>query len=121
MLGPPPSPSSACTGICIVWDVSIADAEIVQITEAGRRGVSRLVADAEAGHTTVLSRRAKSVAAVVSYQDVQRLDELERTLTDVALVLSRAAVDTGQRTSLEDAIASFGYTRDELNSMDDPA
>ena len=93
----------------------------MQITEAGRRGVSRLVADAEAGHPTVLSRRAESIAAVVSYRDVQRLDELERTLTDVALVLSRAAADTGQRTSLDDAIVSFGYTRDELNSMDAPA
>jgi prevent-host-death family protein len=101
--------------------VRISDAEIVQITEAGRRGVSRLVADAEAGHPTVLSRRAESIAAVVSYRDVQRLDELERTLTDVALVLSRAAADTGQRTSLDDAIVSLGYTRDELNSMDAPA
>jgi len=101
--------------------MSIADAETVQITEAGRRGVSRLVADAEAGHTTVLSRRAESVAAVVSYQDVLRLGELERTLTDVALVLSRAAADTGHRTSLDEAITAFGYSRDELNTMDDPA
>jgi len=101
--------------------VNITDAEVVPITEAGRRGVSRLVAAAEAGHTTVLSRRAESVAAVVSYRDVQRLGELERTLTDVALVLSRAAADTGHRTSLDEVIASVGYTRDELNNMDDPA
>jgi antitoxin (DNA-binding transcriptional repressor) of toxin-antitoxin stability system len=97
-----------------------AASEAVQITEAGRRGVSRLVADAEAGHTTVLRRRAEPVAAVVSYRDVQRLADLERDLTDVALVLARAASDSGNRSSLDDVIASYGYTRQRLASMEDP-
>lgn len=97
------------------------DPEVVMITEAGRRGVSKLVADAEAGHTTVLRRRAEPVAAVVSYRDVQRLAELERDLTDVALVLARAASDTGRRTPLDSVIESFGYTRAQLESMADPA
>lgn len=96
-------------------------AEAVLITEAGRRGLSRLVADAEAGHPTVLRRRAEPVAAVVGYGDVQRLAELERDLTDVALVLSRAATDSGRRTSLDAVIASSGYTREQLAAMDDPA
>lgn len=97
-----------------------AASEAVQITEAGRRGVSRLVADAEAGHTTVLRRRAEPVAAVVSYRDVQRLADLERDLTDVALVLARAASDSGNRSSLDDVISSYGYTRQQLASMNDP-
>jgi len=97
-----------------------AASEAVQITEAGRRGVSKLVADAEAGHTTVLRRRAEPVAAVVSYRDVQRLADLERDLTDVALVLARAASDSGNRSALDDVISSYGYTRQQLASMDDP-
>lgn len=97
-----------------------AASEAVQITEAGRRGLSKLVADAEAGHTTVLRRRAEPVAAVVSYRDVQRLADLERDLTDVALVLARAASDSGNRSALDDVISSYGYTRQQLASMDDP-
>ena len=99
----------------------LAGSEALQITEAGRKGVSRLVADAEAGHATVLRRRAEPVAAVVSYRDMQRLADLERDLTDVALVLARAAADSGNRTSLDDVIAHVGYTRQQLATMDAPA
>lgn len=43
------------------------------ITEASRRGVSRLVADAEHGHPAILRRRSEPVAAVISCRDLQRL------------------------------------------------
>jgi hypothetical protein len=98
-----------------------ADAEDVAITEASRRGISKLIADAEAGHATVLRRRSEPVAALVGYQDVQRLAAMERDLTDVALVLARAATDNGHRTPLDDAITSLGFTRAQLDALDDPA
>ncbi len=98
----------------------MAAAEPVPITEASRRGVSRLVADAEHGHPTILRRRSEPVAAVISYQDLQRLQALERDLTDVALVLARAATDTGHRTSLDEVIESLGYTRSQLEAIDEP-
>lgn len=91
------------------------------IAEASRRGVSKLVADAENGHPTILRRHAEPVAAVISFHELQRLQGLERDLVDVALVLARAATDTGRRTSLDEAIESLGFTRDQLASMDDPA
>lgn len=97
------------------------ESEAVPITEAGRRGVSRLVADAEAGHPTLLHRRSEPVAAVVGYREVERLVELERDLTDVALVLARAASDSGRRSALDAVIESAGYTREQLAEMDDPA
>ncbi len=100
--------------------MTVADSEQVAITEASRRGVSRLVADAENGHPTVLRRRAEPVAAVVSYRELQRLQALERDLVDVALVLARAATDTGRRINLDEVITSFGYTREQLDAMDDP-
>lgn len=91
------------------------------IAEASRRGVSKLVADAENGHATILRRHAEPVAAVISFHELQRLQGLERDLVDVALVLARAATDSGRLTSLDEAIESLGFTRDQLASMDDPA
>ena len=65
--------------------MGIAEIETVPITEANRRGVPRLVTDAENGHPTVLRRHGEAVAAVISYQELLRLQALERDLTDVAL------------------------------------
>jgi hypothetical protein len=46
---------------------------------------------------------------------------MERDLVDAALILSRAATDNGNRTSLDDVIAGLGYTREQLEALDDPA
>src|SRR5450756_360148 len=67
--------------------MTVAEAEPLPITEASRRGVSKLVADAENGHATILRRHGEPVAAVISYRELQRLQALERDLVDVALVL----------------------------------
>jgi antitoxin (DNA-binding transcriptional repressor) of toxin-antitoxin stability system len=99
----------------------LEDAETLPITEGGRRGVSKLVADAESGHAVVLQRRAVPVAAVISYDRVRQLAAMERDLVDAALILSRAATDNGNRTSLDDVIAGLGYTREQLEALDDPA
>jgi hypothetical protein len=101
--------------------MSLAEAEPLPITEASRRGVSKLVADAENGHATILRRHAQPVAAMIGYVELQRLQDLERDLVDVALVLTRAATDNGRRTSLDDAIEALGFTREQLVAMDDPA
>ncbi len=82
--------------------------------------MSRLVADAENGHPTILRRHAEPVAALISYQELLRLQALERDLVDVALVLARTATDSGNRTSLGTAIEAFGYTPAQLDAMDDP-
>ena len=97
------------------------DAETLAITEGGRRGVSKLVADAESGRSVVLQRRAVPVAAVISYDRVRQIAAIERDLVDAALILSRAATDTGNRTSLDEVIAGLGYTREQLEALDDPA
>jgi len=101
--------------------MSISDAELLPMTEASRRGLSRLAADAEAGHPTVLRRHAEPVAAVVSFHELERLVALERDLVDVALVLTRASTDGGRRRSLDDVIASAGFTRAQLEAMPEPS
>ncbi len=64
--------------------MSLAEAEPLPITEASRRGVSKLVADAENGHATILRRHSQPVAAIISFTELQRLQGLERDLVDVA-------------------------------------
>ncbi|WP_186301155.1 hypothetical protein [Rhodococcus sp. WB9] len=44
------------------------------------------------------------------------LQALERDLRDLALVLARAATDTGVRTDLDAAIERYGFTRADLGS-----
>lgn len=96
--------------------MSLAEAEPLPIAAPSRRGVSKLVTDAENSHATILQRHAEPVVAVISFHELQRLQGLERDLLDVALVLARAATETGRRTSRDEAIESLGFTREQSSS-----
>lgn len=89
---------------------------VVSVTEATRKGVAKLTRDAEQGHDTVVARHGNPVAAMVSMRRLAELRELERDLRDVALILTRAATDTGARTGLDEIIAAFGYDRATLEA-----
>ncbi len=84
--------------------------DLISITAASSRGLSRLVRDVENGHIPILLRNNRPVAAIVS---IERLDELDDA-RDLALAAARALTDTGQRTSLDEILAVFGYTREQL-------
>lgn len=99
--------------------VMLHDRHQMSVSDATRRGVSGLLADAESGQDIIVARHAKPVAAVVSMQRFGELQALEEDLRDLALVLTRVATDTGRRTSLDDALAAFGTTRAELEDLDD--
>jgi prevent-host-death family protein len=89
----------------------VDEPERLSVTEAGRRGVARLVGDAAHGRGVVVERHGRPVAAVV---DVARLDELTRLrddLRDLALVIGRAAADDGRRTPLDEVVDAFGRAR----------
>ncbi|CAB4998863.1 unannotated protein [freshwater metagenome] len=88
----------------------------LSVIDAASRGVPALVREAEHGEALMVTRRGVPVAYVLGVSHWERLNELESDLRDVALLLARAATDTGARTSLDDAISSFGYTRDELEA-----
>ncbi|HEY8719962.1 type II toxin-antitoxin system prevent-host-death family antitoxin [Pengzhenrongella sp.] len=88
----------------------------ISVTAASARGVAGLIKDAEAGADIIVSRRGKPVAAVVSTRQLDQLRTLEGDLRDAALVIIRAATDTGARGSLDEAIAAFGFSRAELES-----
>jgi prevent-host-death family protein len=91
----------------------------VSVTEATRRGVAGLVADAEAGSDLVVTRRQRPVAAVVSMGRLAELEETADGLRDLALVLARAVTDAGGRTSLDDVLEAFGHTRESLAALPD--
>lgn len=97
----------------------LRDEREITVTEATKRGVAGLVADAEHGTDLVVTRHHRPVAAVIG---VRRLDEIEDAaadLRDLALVLARSVTDTGRRTSLDDVLAAFGHTRETLTAVED--
>ncbi|MHA6624011.1 type II toxin-antitoxin system Phd/YefM family antitoxin [Pseudonocardia sichuanensis] len=92
--------------------------DLISITEASNKGVSRLVADAEEGRPQVLLRNSKAVAAVVnidSIERLQRIDELEDDLRLLSIALVRAAADSGRRFDLDDVLANAGIDPDSLD------
>jgi prevent-host-death family protein len=88
----------------------------LSVTEAAAAGVPSLVRDAENGGDVIVARRGHPVAAVVSMRRLDQLRVLEADLRDLALVLTRAATDTGARTELDEVISSFGFDRAELEA-----
>jgi prevent-host-death family protein len=97
----------------------LADTPRLTVTEAAQLGVPALVRDAEHGEDVLVTRHGAPVAYVLGVERVTALRRLESALRDVALLLTRAATDTGARTSLDDALAAFGYTRAELEAEND--
>jgi prevent-host-death family protein len=95
------------------------DAHELTVTEATQRGVAGLVAAAEHGSDLVVTRRHRPVAAVVGISRLAELEEAAADLRDLALVLARAATDTGRRTSLDEVLEAFGHTRESLNALPD--
>lgn len=85
--------------------------DMISISEASNRGVSKLVTDAENGRPQVLLRNSKAVAAVVtidSMDRLQRIEELEDDLRLLSIALVRAAADSGRRYDLDDILAEAG-------------
>ncbi|MGI5126241.1 type II toxin-antitoxin system Phd/YefM family antitoxin [Pseudonocardia sp. CA-107938] len=92
--------------------------DLISISEANSRGISKLVTDAENGRPQVVIRNSKAVAAIVgidSVERLQRLDELEDDLRLLSIALVRAAADSGRRHDLDDVLAEAGIDPDSLD------
>ena len=92
-------------------------ADLVSITDASKAGVSALVRAAEEGHDQIVLRNNKPVAAVVSIERLEQLQRLEDDLLDVSLVAARMLTTGAERLSLDDVLARFGYTREQLAEL----
>lgn len=84
------------------------------VTAASNMGVSGLIRSAEAGDDIIVERHGEPVAAVIAINRLNDIREIEADLRTAALVLTRGVTDNGNRTSLDDVITSFGFTRSEL-------
>ena len=89
----------------------MAATERLGVTEASRRGIARLVADAAHGTEVVVERHGRPVAAIVGYEQFTELGQLRADLRDLALVIGRAVADDGRRTSLDTVVDAFGRAR----------
>lgn len=89
------------------------------MTEATKRGVAGLVADAEHGADLVVTRHHQPVAAVVGARRLAEIEEAAADLRDLALVLARTVTDSGRRTPLDEVLAAFGHTRESLAAAED--
>jgi len=97
--------------------VNVETQDLISVTEASNRGVSRLVQDAVRGRTQVLLRNNKAVAAVVGIDAVERLarlEELEGNLRLLSVALARTVADSGRRYRLDEVAAELGVDLDSL-------
>src|SRR5687767_9875742 len=98
--------------------MKVDTSDLISISEASSKGVSKLVTEAEHGRPQVLLRNNKAVAAIVgisSIERLQRLDELEGDLRLLSIALVRAAADNGRRYDLDDVLAEAGIDPDSLD------
>lgn len=92
--------------------------DLISVTDANNKGVSKLVAEANEGRDLVLIKNNKPAAAIVGIEKLERLqrvEEFEEDLRLLAMAVVRAATDAGQRVTLEDAAARFGIDLDDLD------
>lgn len=93
--------------------------DLISVTEANSKGVSRLITEASQGRDIVVIRNNKPAAAIISMEKLERLRRIEEWEDDIkllALAVIRSATDTGQRVELADAAARFGI---DLDALDD--
>lgn len=91
---------------------------LISVADASKRGVSRLIKDAEEGHEQVVLRNNKPVAAVVSISHLERIEEREALIADLTLTMARELTTSPQRHSLDEVLEMFGYSREELRADD---
>jgi prevent-host-death family protein len=90
----------------------------VSVTEATQRGVAGIINDAEAGDI-IVTRRNRPVAAIVSVERIERIQELLDDLRDLTLAASRILTDDGGRISFDDLLSAYGLSRADLAAVPD--
>jgi prevent-host-death family protein len=94
-------------------------ANLISMAEARVLGVSGLVQAAEEGNEQVVTRNAKPVAAVISIKRLAPLQQIEEDILDVTLASARMLTTGPHRHSLDEVLAQFGYTREQLRDPDE--
>jgi prevent-host-death family protein len=85
--------------------------DMVNVTEANKRGVSWLVREAEEGRTLLIVKNSEPSVVVTSIANMTRLERIDEATEDLRLLaaaLVRMAADDGVRHELDDVLAEFG-------------
>lgn len=92
--------------------------DLISVSDANTRGLSRLINEAGEGRQFVVLRNNKPTAAIVGIgylEQLHRLEELQEDMRAFAIALARKVTDSGERISLEDAAESVGVDLAELD------
>lgn len=91
--------------------------KLISVADANTLGLSGLIKQAEADGERIIVRNSKPVAAVISIQKLEELEavaEAEDDILDVALATARDLTGGEHRYSLDEVLAHFGYSREQL-------
>lgn len=91
--------------------------DLLSISDANKLGISGLARMAEQGHDQVLLRNNKPVAAVMSMDRLEQLQQLEEDLLDISLTTARMLTSGPARHDLDHVLSRFGYTREQLREL----
>lgn len=97
--------------------MKIDTADMVSVSEASNRGVSKLVAEAEAGREWVILRGNKPAAAMIGVSRLQRLRELEERESGMGLIataITRMLIELERAKDVDEIQKTLGISDDEL-------
>ncbi len=97
--------------------MKIDTADMVSVSEANSRGVSKLVAEAEAGREWVILRANKPAAAVIGVSRLQRLRELEEReggMGSIVTAITRMLIEHDKAKDVDEIQKHLGIPDDEL-------
>ena len=87
---------------------------LISVSEANGIGVSGLIKEAEKGNTKIVTRGSKPVAAVMSMDQLEALQDYLEDFMDVAAGTARIATAGDRTLTLDEVLEHFGYTREQL-------
>jgi prevent-host-death family protein len=95
----------------------ISTEDVVPVTDASKR-LPTLVKQVEHSGQKILFKNNRPVAALIGVERLRQLQEAEDALADLALLAARIMTDSGQRTTLDEVLETYGVTREELRELD---
>ncbi|MBK5224617.1 MAG: hypothetical protein JJE52_17435 [Acidimicrobiia bacterium] len=98
--------------------MTFAEPEVLTVEEARRRGAS-LFSDVLLDHQPIAISVGHERVVVVSGQDYEDLEEIQRDLFDGIVAVARIATDSGRRTTLDEIIKLHGITEEELAAIEE--
>jgi len=101
-----------------VAKVTLESRNFLSVTEANRRGISKLVSEAEHGQEFVIGRNSVPAAAIVGIERLSEIQRSEEDLSDLLVATARILTDNGNRTSFDDVLSSFDLSRSDLDKIE---